>query len=132
MFLLILSGNILSAKKTRRKVSIKAQRNSTGWKFPLYFCLMKLALGNKLPLRSQRSHVGSFSSGGLILKQDLVCCGTFSTTNALGVGILEVVPSSSGLAELDLRFEEVATTFILYKNSLYRCLSDLGGSTGPG
>ena len=52
-----------------------------------------------------------FSSGGLILKQDLLCCGNFRSTKALGVGILEVVPSSSGLAELDVRFEEVSVQF---------------------
>jgi hypothetical protein len=46
-------------------------------------------------------------SGGLLLKQDVFCRGSIKQTNTLGVVILEVVPSGSGLAELDVRFEQV-------------------------
>ena len=45
--------------------------------------------------------------GGLLMKQDLYCGGNIKLSNTLGVVILEVVPSRSGLAELDVRFDQV-------------------------
>ena len=41
------------------------------------------------------------------MKQDLYCGGNIKLSNTLGVVILEVVPSRSGLAELDVRFDQV-------------------------
>ena len=45
MLPLNLRGNIRSAKNIEKKVFTKVQRHSAIWRFPLYFCLMKLTLG---------------------------------------------------------------------------------------
>ena len=48
------------------------------------------------------------------MKQDLYCGGSVKMSNTLGVVILEVVPSGSGLAELYVRFDQVP---FLYSDS---------------
>jgi hypothetical protein len=47
-----------------------------------------------------------------LLKQDLFCRGYFSHSEAVGLVFLEVIPSSSGLAELDIRLDGVKVALL--------------------
>ena len=72
--------------------------------------------GNKPSIYSHCSELRRFDifRGGLILSRDLYCGGSMRQTKTFGVVVLEVVPSHSGLAELDIRFDEVGLIDIFF------------------